>query len=93
MNRYRVSKKWYTPIVWDAFPGSQADCGLKLDERFCEIPRYSCDTLLRLSDYVHYACAGRVHGQRNVMDHDKCAFFTLMSDGASVLTLGQVFFG
>ena len=91
MNRYHVSKKWYT--LWDAFPGGQADCGLKLDEGFCEIPRHCGDTLLRFSDYIYYACAGRVHGQRNVMDYDKCVLVTLLSDGASVLTMGQVFFG
>lgn len=79
--------------MWGAFPGSQADYGLNLDEGFCEIPRYRGDTFLRISDYVHYACARRVHCQRNVMDHDKCASLTLLSDGASGLTLGQVFFG
>ena len=80
-------------MVWGAFAGSQADCHLNLDEGFREIPRYRGDTLLRISDYVHYACARRVHGQRNAMDHDKCASLTLLSDRASVLNLGQVFFG
>ena len=71
-NRYPASRRWYASTSNVGAHIRQADCFPGPDQGLYEVPGHCDNIFLWLSDYLHYACARRLHAWRNFMDHAKC---------------------